>query len=268
MNYAGYLASAAMGMILGLMGGGGSILTVPILVYFFTLSPTMASGYSLFVVGITALVGSVISIRKKDIDFSTGIIFAIPSILGVHVARGMIIPIIPGTLLQVGSLTLTKEILVMAIFALVMVAASYSMIKNKPSQKQMQMQQRMRIAIMGIQGFIVGLVAGFVGAGGGFLIIPALIFMGGLTMKVAVGTSLMIITLQSLFGFSGDILRGLQVDWSLLGVVTIFAIFGIILGFSVAHKIKEQKLKMAFGWFVFTMGFAILLQQFLNISSK
>ena len=267
MEWAGYIASFAMGITLGLMGGGGSILTVPILVYLFALSPTLSTGYSLFVVGTTALIGSALYIRKGDVDFQSGFAFALLSVIGVNVSRGFIIPQIPEVVAQAGSFTLTKEILVMVTFAALMVVASYSMIKKKNERRPMKAHPAVRISLMAIAGLIVGTIAGFVGAGGGFLIIPILVFVAGLSMRVAVGTSLMIIAIQSLLGFAGDISRGLMVNWTLLGAVTAFAVIGIVVGSAGAHKIKEQKLKPAFGWFVLVMGITVLIEELRHLSS-
>lgn len=266
METLGFIASFVMGIILGLMGGGGSILTVPIMVYLFGFSPTMATGHSLFVVGLTALIGSVLYIRKGDVDFKTGLFFAAPSVIGVNVSRGLIIPKIPEILFSINGFSLTKEILIMATFAALMIAASYSMIKKKSERKPMEAQPLMRVALIALEGLVVGLIAGFVGAGGGFLIIPALVLLAGLSMRVAVGTSLMIIALQSLLGFAGDVSRGIVVDWSLLVIVATIAAIGIIVGSAIAHKINEQVLKTAFGWFVLVMGFTILAEQYRHFS--
>lgn len=268
MDYVGYLASIAMGITLGIMGGGGSILTVPILVYLFALSPMIATGYSLFVVGTTALIGSFMYIRKGEVDFQASFAFAIPSVIGVNISRGIILPYIPAIVAQVDAFILTKEILVMVTFAALMIAASTSMIKKKIDRRPMAIHPLLRVGLISLLGLVVGIIAGFVGAGGGFLIIPALVFMAGLTMRIAVGTSLMIIAFQSLLGFAGDISRGLVVDWKLLGVVAACAVIGIVVGSSVAHKIKEQKLKTAFGWFVLVMGLTILIEQFTHLSSR
>ncbi len=267
MEYLGVVASFAMGITLGLMGGGGSILTVPILVYLFALPPTLATGYSLFIVGTTALIGSLMYVRRGEIDFQAVVAFAIPSAAGVTVSRGIIIPRIPTVVFHFGTFTLTKEILVMVAFAVLMVAASYSMIKRKGDRNPSETRSIRRFALIGLQGLAVGLVAGFVGAGGGFLIIPALVFLAGLSMRAAVGTSLMIIAIQSLLGFAGDISRGLPVDWALLGTVAAFAVTGIVVGSAVAHKVSERKLKAAFGWFVLVMGITILLEQLRHLSS-
>ena len=207
METLGFIASLVMGIILGLMGGGGSILTVPIMVYLFGFSPTVATGNSLFVVGLTALIGSIMYIRKGDIDFKTGFFFAVPSVIGVNVSRGLIIPKIPEIIFSANGFAFTKEILIMVTFASLMIAASYSMIKKKSDRKPRSVHPTMQAVLIGLQGLVVGLIAGFVGAGGGFLIIPALVLFAGLQMRVAIGTSLMIIALQSLLGFAGDISR-------------------------------------------------------------
>jgi uncharacterized membrane protein YfcA len=268
MEVLGYIASLFMGVVLGLMGGGGSILTVPIMVYLFGLSPTVATGYSLFVVGTTALIGSSLYIRKGDVDFKAGVFFAVPSMIGVHVSRSLVLPAIPEVIASFPGFTLTREILVMATFAVLMIAASYSMIAKKKGQNQTADASSTRVAPLVTQGFVVGIVAGFVGAGGGFLIIPALVLFAGLSMRIAVGTSLMIIALQSLAGFSGDLARGAEVNWPLLGTVAAIAAAGIVAGSSIAHKIKEQKLKSAFGWFVLAMGSGILIEQIHRLSFR
>lgn len=266
MQYLGYIASILMGIILGVMGGGGSILTVPILVYLFALSPLVATGYSLFVVGTAALIGSIMYVRNKDVDFQAGLAFALPSVIGVNISRGLIIPNIPDAIVQFDSFVLTKEILIMTTFAALMIAASYSMIKKQQDQKQITKQSFVKFAWIALQGLIVGTIAGFVGAGGGFLIIPALVLMAGLTMRKAVGTSLVIIAIQSLLGFAGDLSRGFMVDWSILLVVTAFSVIGIAIGFSIVHKIKEQKLKITFGWFILMMGIFIFVEQLSRLS--
>lgn len=261
MEVFGYIASLAMGITLGLMGGGGSILTVPILVYLFDLPPSVATGYSLFIVGVAALIGSILYIRKGEIDFKVGLTFAIPSVIGVYLSRGLILPRIPEIVFNFGNFALKKEVLIMAAFAALMVLASYSMIKRRSGREPADLHAFMRGAVIAFEGLIVGVVAGFVGAGGGFLIIPALVILAGLTMRLAIGTSLTIIALQSLIGFAGDVSRGAVIDWHILGTVAIVAIIGIIFGSMFAHKINEQRLKVVFGWFVLSMGTAILIEQ-------
>lgn len=257
----GLIASVAMGVTLGLMGGGGSVLTVPIMVYLFGLAPTLATSYSLFVVGLTALVGGLIYLRTGDIDYKVGFAFAIPSILGVNLARGLLIPQLPDIIFSFSDLVVTKDVLIMVAFAGLMVLASLSMIRPRQEAKPIETAAFRRVAVIAGQGLLVGLIAGFVGAGGGFLIIPALVFFAGLKMRVAVGTSLLIIAAQSLFGFAGDIARGSSIDWKLLGAVALAAVVGILGGSGFGHKIQEQSLKVTFGWFVLLMGATILLEQ-------
>lgn len=265
MQALGFVASLVMGITLGLMGGGGSILTVPILVYLFAIPAAVSTGYSLFVVGTTALIGSFVYIRQGDIDVKAGLAFAVFSIVGVNFSRGLVLPRIPAVLMQSGSLALTKDVLIMLIFAALMVGASYSMIRARSDKGSMPSISVVRLGIIALAGSMVGMIAGFVGAGGGFLIIPVLVFVAGLSMRIAVGTSLMIIALQSLFGFAGDFARGLEVDWLLLLSVAGFAVAGILVGSKLARKVNEQKLKVAFGWFVLVMGVAILLDQLSEI---
>lgn len=262
MELAGYLASITMGVVLGLIGGGGSILTVPILVYLFQLSPTTATGYSLFIVGLTALIGGISYFRKGVVDVKTGLIFAAPSFLGVYLARAFLVPSLPVQIAQIGNFTLTKDFLIMAVFAALMVFASYSMIRTKTQPKQTaHFSPLKRYLLIGLEGLLVGGITGFVGAGGGFLIIPALVLLVGLPMKTAVGTSLMIIAIKSLFGFIGDVQSNPNIDWKFLITLALLAVVGIFAGSTLSQKIEEKKLKVAFGWFVLVMGSVILFEQ-------
>ncbi len=261
MEIIGYLASFAMGITLGLLGGGGSILTVPIMVYLFGLLPSLATAHSLFVVGVTALAGFLMAHRQGNIDFKTGFTFAIPSVIGVNVSRGFVLPILPQEIFSGPSFNLTKEILIMSTFAILMTTASLSMIRKKVQNQKLSAPQSEQKIFLAIQGLIVGLIAGFVGAGGGFLIVPALVIWAGLPMRLAVGTSLMVITLQSLLGFAGDYFRGTTFDFHLLATVSIIAVAGIVIGSNFSKKIQEQKLKTSFGWFVLLFGTFIFFEQ-------
>jgi len=266
----GLVASTFMGLTLGVMGGGGSILTVPIMVYLFSVPPAIATGYSLFVVGSTALIGGLVYIKKGDVDFKTGAAFAAPSIVGVFTSRSVIVPGLPARITNLGDFSLSKDMLIMGAFAVLMVAASYSMLKGRKSSDGDRPSHGLRgarLVSIGALGLIVGLISGFVGAGGGFLIIPALVVIANLEMRVAVGTSLMIIAVQSLIGFTGDVRHEASMDWRLLLAVAGTAAIGIALGSFVSHKIDEKRLKTAFGWFVLGMGSIILLEQLRHISS-
>ena len=261
----GFIACFIMGIVLGLMGGGGAILTVPIMVYLFQFSPTVATGYSLFVVGVTALIGATIYVRKGDVDFKVALWFAIPSMIGVNISRGLIVPAIPAVIVNFNAFVLTKDILVMVTFATLMLAAAYSMIKKRQQQTPAVLSRSYQTFLIVFEGLFVGLIAGFVGAGGGFLIIPALVLLAGLSMRVAVGTSLMIIAFQSLLGFAGDVSRGALIDWTFIATVAAVAAVGIVFGSSIARRFDEQKLKITFVWFVLAMGAFILIEQIRHI---
>lgn len=252
-----------MGLSLGLIGGGGSILTVPILVYLFHIEPVQATGYSLFIVGLTALFGGIDYARKGLIDFRTGFTFALPSFLGVYLARAYLVPAIPDEIASIAQLHLTKNLLIMVVFALLMIVASVSMIRqgNGVCTRRAVLKPGTRVALIGIEGLVIGGITGLVGAGGGFLIIPALVVLTGLSMSMAVGTSLMIIAIKSLFGFAGDLHHGAQVSWPFLLTIAAIAVTGIFVGSALAKFVPEAKLKKTFGVFVLTMGTLILIQQ-------
>lgn len=262
----GYFAAVLMGLSLGMIGGGGSILTVPILVYLFGVDPVMATAYSLFIVGLTALVGGFFYYKKGEVDLKTGLLFATPSFIGVYLTRAFVVPALPATLFEVEGFVISKPLLIMLVFAILMVVASLSMIRTKKTVAQKaELSTGARYALIGLEGLVVGGVTGFVGAGGGFLIIPALVVLVGLPMKIAVGTSLVIIAAKSLIGFVGDLQGGAVMDWTLLVSLSVIALFGLFLGMSLSKKVSEQALKMGFGWFVLLMGSLILLDQIFRL---
>jgi hypothetical protein len=258
----GFVLAIAIGISLGMIGGGGSTLAVPVLVYLIGISPTMATGYSLFIIGATSLVGGVRYSMKGLVDFKIALAFGVPSIFSVYATRKFVIPAIPDSIIELGSFVLTKDTMLMALFALLMIAASYGMIKpskNKPGQ----MKGPKFWGIVLLEGLVVGLLTGLVGAGGGFLIIPALVIVAGLPMHMAVGTSLFIIAAKSLIGFTGDI-SNYSIDWSFLGLFTALAIVGIFIGSRLSTKVNAGSLKKSFGWFVLVMGVFILGIEFLT----
>jgi uncharacterized membrane protein YfcA len=261
MEIIGYLASALIGISLGLIGGGGSILTIPVLVYLLGVNAIDATAYSLFIVGATALVGAYPKYRQGLVNVKTAIIFGIPSIIAVFISRKLLVPAIPSTLFSIGSLVITKSILMMLLFAVLMVFAAVSMIKNqKVASTQTETKQKHYNPLILLEGVKVGILTGLVGAGGGFLIIPALVIFTGLPMKVAVGTSLLIIASNSLIGFIGDF-GHFQMNWSILFSVTGIAIIGIFIGNYLSLKIDGAKLKKGFGWFVLIMGIYIIIKE-------
>jgi uncharacterized membrane protein YfcA len=259
MEIAGYIASIFIGIALGLIGGGGSILTVPVLVYLFSVDTVLATAYSLFIVGATSVVGSVSYFMKGLVNVKTAVVFGIPSIIAVFLTRAYIVPAIPKDVFALGDFMVTKPILLMLIFAVLMIFASYSMIKKDKSVDKEPGKQVFNYPLILVEGTIVGVLTGLVGAGGGFLIIPALVILSKLPMKEAVGTSLVIIAAKSLIGFLGESGESL-VDWQFLLTVTAFAVVGIFIGMALSKKIDGTKLKPAFGWFVLMMGIYIIIE--------
>ena len=252
-----------VGISLGLIGSGGSILTVPILVYVMSVNPVLATAYSLFIVGTTALVGGVQSALQKKVDFKTVLIFGLPSIAAVYATRMWLVPIIPLELFSIGTLVITKPIAMMLLFATVMILASISMIRTGKSKVETSENAILKYnyPMILLEGVVVGLLTGLVGAGGGFLIIPALVLLARMPMKLAVGTSLFIIAAKSLIGFVGDLQGSEVVDWKMLGSFTGTAVMGIFIGIYLSKKISGNKLKKAFGWFVLVMGIYIIIKE-------
>ncbi|MFN8344299.1 MAG: sulfite exporter TauE/SafE family protein [Spirosomataceae bacterium] len=257
----GFSASIFIGISLGLIGGGGSILTLPVLVYLLGINPVLSTAYSLFVVGTTSLVGSVNFMRKGLVNYKAALVFAIPSFVAVFLTRKYLVPAIPDSLFTVAGFEITKNIAIMLFFAMVMLAASYSMIKdNRKKEENTPSELQFNYPMIGLEGAVVGVLTGIVGAGGGFLIIPALVILARLPMKMAVGTSLLIIAAKSLIGFAGDISNN-TIDWSFLLEFTALSVVGIFVGSYLSRFIAGDKLKKVFGWFVLLMGVYIISKE-------
>jgi uncharacterized membrane protein YfcA len=254
----GYLASIFIGLILGLLGGGGSILSIPILVYLFHFDIVMASAYSLFIVGTTSLIGAIPKYKEHLVNVRTGLLFGVPSIASTFMTRKWIVPAIPEVITQTESLTVTKRLLLLGLFAVLMILASISMIRGRqiPSSDE----DRIRMVWLIAQGIFIGFLTGLVGAGGGFLIIPSLVILTRLNFKTAVGTSLFIISINSYSGFLGDLMNH-KMDWIFLLKITSLAIAGIFIGNKLSGRISSLKLRKAFGWFVLVMGCFILFRE-------
>lgn len=261
MEILGFVSALLIGLSLGLTGSGGSILTVPILVYLIGLNPVLATSYSLFVVGLTSLVGGFTFYRQGLVNFRTAVIFGLPSLITVYLTRRYFIPALPEVILRSGDLVVTKDLLLMILFGFLMILASYSMITKKCCQEwKINQGDQVNYGLVVAEAITVGLISGMVGAGGGFLIIPVLVIFIRLDMKMAVGTSLFIIAANSLFGFVGDMFH-YQINWMFLLIFSALSVVGIFVGSAFADQIDSQKLKRGFGWFVLAMGIFILLNE-------
>jgi uncharacterized membrane protein YfcA len=260
----GFAAAILIGVSLGLIGGGGSILTVPVLVYILGVDPVLATAYSLFVVGSTSLVGAGTYMKKGLVNYKTALVFAIPSFIAVFLTRKFLVPALPDPLFSVGEALITKNIGIMVFFAIIMLAASYSMIRGNKKKEDTEEEVKFNFPMIALEGSVVGVITGIVGAGGGFLIIPALVLLAKLPMKMAVGTSLLIIAAKSLIGFLGD-LSTQTIDWQMLLIFTSLSIVGIFIGSALSKRINEKILKTGFGWFVLAMGIYIITKELLAI---
>ena len=258
----GYIGALFIGLILGLIGGGGSILTVPVIVYLLYLNPIIATAYSLFIVGVSSLFGAIKNIQKGLVDFRTAIVFSIPAFITVYITRKFIVPRIPEKLFFIGDYEVTRDTGIMVFFAIIMLLASFSMIfikKKDVNGEETKVKYNYPMII--IEGLVVGFITGLIGAGGGFLIIPALVLLAKLPMKKAVATSLLIIAIKSLIGFIGDV-ENLEIDWRFLLTFTSISVIGMFLGVYLNKFIDGKKLKKGFGWFVLIMGMYIIFKEF------
>ncbi|REC79295.1 sulfite exporter TauE/SafE family protein [Chryseobacterium elymi] len=261
MEIFGYIASVFIGISLGLIGGGGSILTVPVLVYLFGVDAFLATEYSLFIVGISSMVGSFSYFKKGLVDFKTAFIFGVPSIISIFLTRNFLLPLIPDEVFSFGSFIVTKDIFLLLLFAGLMIIASYKMIQKRAMLKiETVPSQKNNTLLAAGEGSVVGILTGLVGAGGGFMIIPALVNLLKTPMKVAIGTSLVIISLNSLIGFFSS-MNHVRIEWNLLATITAIAIVGILIGSQLSKKIDGKKLKPAFGWFILVMGIYIIIKE-------
>lgn len=266
MEILGYILAIAIGISLGVIGGGGSILTIPLLVYIFDVDPILATVYSLFIVGSTSLIGGIPKYTQGLVNLKTALWFGIPSILSVLLTRAFIAPAIPTHILRIGNFHLTKPVFLMLLFSSLMIGASLSMIKGEKVKSSQGNDSDYKIAMIILEGVLVGLLTGLVGAGGGFLIIPALIMFGRLPMKTAVGTSLIIIAANSSIGFLGGLAHHrAEIDWKFLVIITLLAVSGIFIGHRISKKWDGEKLKKNFGRIILVLGIMILLNEGIKI---
>ncbi len=264
LEYIGYFCAVVIGMVLGLTGTGGAILTVPVLVYLMGFNPVTAAAYSLFIVGTTSTFGTFQNFRKGTVEIRTGFIYAFPSLIGVFLSRRFIVPALPDVLFTISDFTVTKEIFVMVLFAIIMFMSGISMLKPKKKDDDTEDETKESSGSnriwMFAKVFFAGIVVGLVGAGGGFLFIPLLIYVAKLPMKKAVATSLLIIAINSLIGFTGDLFTA-TINWIFLFTFTIFSVMGIFTGIFLSRYFNDAKLKKGFGIFVLTMAAFIMIRE-------
>jgi uncharacterized membrane protein YfcA len=259
----GYFFGFLMGGTLGLLGAGGSILTVPILIYFFQIPPLTATGYSLVVVGSIALVGALRYSRQKLVDCPSVAIFCIPSVVAVLLTRTLLIPNLPNPIFGI-----SKDAFVIFLFGLLMLASAFFMLRRSritPVAAPDKPLQPLSIALLMVCTAGVGVLTGLVGAGGGFLIVPTLTGLFKLPIKKSVGTSLAIIACNALTGFNGDLLIGQAFDWSLLTKFLAVTLIGMFVGTALNNVVESARLCKLFAVFTFVVAVCMLAEQFYNI---
>jgi len=256
-----YFLILIMGLILGLMGGGGSILSLPILIYGFDIPAGVASGYSLFIVGFTALFSTLIYAFKKQINWKMGLLFSIPALVATFITRKFIMPMLPDTILSFANFTLSKNLLILTVFVITILLSGYSMTrKDSPKPNIKKITKKIKLTEVVVKSFGIGTLTAFIGAGGGFLIVPALIFLLGLDIKTATATSLLVISISSLFGFLAEV-SSTTIQWNLLLTLLLIGLIGNILGIFFNKFISGQKLKQSFGYFTLLVAIFITVQE-------
>jgi len=261
MQIFGYISALIIGISLGLIGGGGSVLAVPVLAYLFSVNEKVATAYSLFIVGSSALVGGIKQHFKRLVDWRTAIVFGIPAIIGVSLVRNYVVPALPDLLFNIGGFGFTRRMGMLGLFAVLMIPAALSMLKDR-KEKETIGDVKYNYSLIIIEGLLVGLITGMIGAGGGFLIIPSLVILANVEMKVAVATSLIIISFKSLIGFFlGDVFT-MEIDWRFSGIFTSISLVGIFIGSYLGNFVDGKKLKKGFGYFIFVIAIFIFYMEF------
>ena len=265
----GYACAIIVGLLVALVGAGGSILTVPILVYLFGIPPVAATGYSLLIIGATSFASTFGYVFRKLINYKIVFSFGIPSIIAVYTTRKYLVPIIPDQLFEYNSILITKDIGLMLLLGILIMTSAFSMItvkksyKTEPIKSTVPTFQYSRMIL--IEGLIIGVLTGLVGTGGGFMIIPALVILCKLPMKEAVGSALMIAACKSSIGFLGEIGNNPNIDYELIGIFTALAMVGIVAGSFLSQKISSYRLRNSFGYFLLIIGVFILIREYLNL---
>lgn len=249
-----------VGLVIGLAGGGGSILTVPIFVYLFGIPPVLATTYSLFVVGVTSLIGSINHIWKGRVDGRITATFALPSFVSVYLSRRYLVPALPDPLFWAGTFPVKKSDAILFFFAIVMLLAARAMLRDKRPEEGLASDGHPRFASLALDGMAVGLLTGIIGAGGGFLIVPMLVLLAGLPIHRAVATSVLIIAINSFVGFLGDV-QHTHLNWNFILPFTGLSVGGIFLGMYLSRFVPPHRLRKSFGWFVLTVALYMIWKE-------
>lgn len=244
-----------IGVILSLLGSGGALLTIPVLVYIFDVDPYWATSYSMFIMGVSNWAATIDNIKKNLIYYKIGLCFAIPGLLVTFIIRRFILPIVPDVLFESDVLSFTKGSAIMLSFAILMFYTAIKTFRRKNTIEYSRIEFSPVINIL--QGAAIGLVTGFAGAGGGFLIVPALLFTVKMPMKEAAATSLFIISITTFLGFFGDFNPAIEMDWTLIIFCTAFSILGILITSFIKDTFSNKFLKTSFGYFI--LGLSLLV---------
>lgn len=257
----GYIGAVLTGLVLGLLGGGGALLSIPVLVYLFHLPASLATGYSLFLVGITASSGAVQNIRKKLVDYHAVLYYGVPSTLTVYGMRRFVIPALPEQIFTIGSFTLDKNHLILFVLSIVMFGAAYKMITTEHEEEKEAPAGGINRVQLALYAVLIGSFLGLVGAGGGFLMVPALIYFAHLPMRRALGTSLVLVAANSFIGFLGDVHSNANMDWKFLLLFSAFSIAGVFTGTYLQRHIHAGQLKKYFGWFILLVAVLMVVKE-------
>jgi len=256
----GYLGALLTGTVLGLLGGGGALLSIPVLVYLFGIEPQLATSYSLILIGITALSGAYQNIRKKLVDYNAALYYGVPSVIAVYVVRRWIMPNLPKVMFTFGTYAVDKNLFILIILAIVMFAAAYKMITSGPAPTE-EKEHKINHFELAFFAVLIGSFLGLVGAGGGFLMVPALMYFANVHTKRAIGTSLLLVAVNSFIGFLGDMRSHVQLDWAFFATFAFFSVAGVFIGQYLAERIHNDKLKKYFGWFILLTAVFIIVKE-------
>lgn len=257
MELIGYLALIVLGFVLGTVGMGGSMLAIPILVYVFSLNMVTASAYALFITGTTSLAGFALKHKDDLADLRAAAVFGIPSLIASFATRRWIVTAIPPEIYLGDSIIIRKEDLLLRLLCVLMIVSAVLMLKRgRYSSNEGEERPQWLVPV----GLFTGMMAGLVGAGGGFLILPSLVVFGRLKFPVAVGTTLLIISFNSLVGFCGDVLN-YSIQWPFLLVVTGLCCTGLLLGYVARHRIASRIDQRVFAFVMLLISLWIVADQ-------